>query len=47
MFLNNMDAQGIGHVINIMGYVRDIPDRAYCTLRAANYALSHQPFYKT
>ena len=31
MFLNNMGAQGIRHVINIMGYVRDIPDRAYFT----------------
>ena len=26
-----MGAQGIRHVINIMGYVRDIPDRAYLT----------------
>ena len=31
MFLNNMGAQGIRHVIDIMGYVRDIPDRAYFT----------------
>ena len=31
MFLNNMGAQGIRHVINILGYVRDIPDRAYFT----------------
>ena len=31
MFLNNMGAQGIRHVINIMGYVRDIPERAYFT----------------
>ena len=28
MFLNTMDALGIRHVINIMGYVRDIDDRA-------------------
>ena len=26
MFLNTMVALGIRHVINIMGYVRDIPD---------------------
>ena len=31
MFLNNMGAQGIRPVINIMGYVRDIADRAYFT----------------
>ena len=31
MFLSKMGAQGIRHVINIMGYVRDIPDRAYFT----------------
>ncbi len=31
MFLNNMGAQGIRHVINIIGYVRDIPDRAHFT----------------
>ena len=31
MFLNNAGAHGIRHVINIMGYVRDIPDRAYLT----------------
>ncbi len=31
MFRNNIGAQGIRHVINIMGYVRDIPDRAYIT----------------
>ena len=31
MFLNNMGAQGIRQVINIIGYVRDIPDRAYFT----------------
>ena len=41
MFLNNMGAQGIRHVINIMGYVRDIPDRAYFTSCQLN-ALSHQ-----
>ena len=29
MFLNTMGAQGIRHVINIMGYLRDVPDRAY------------------
>ena len=28
MFLNIMGALGIRHVINIMGYVRDIADRA-------------------
>ena len=28
MFLNTMDALEIRHVINIMGYVRDIDDRA-------------------
>ena len=28
MFLNTMGALGIRHVINIMGYVRDIADRA-------------------
>ena len=28
MFLNTMGAVGIRHVINIMGYVRDIADRA-------------------
>ena len=28
MFLNTMGALGIRHVINIMGYVRDIPDSA-------------------
>ena len=38
MFLNTMGALGIRHVINIMGYVRDIPDGAYFT-RAGNYAL--------
>ena len=26
-----MDALGISHVINIMGYVRDVPDSAYVT----------------
>ena len=31
MFLNTMGALGIRHVINIMGYVRDIPDSAYFT----------------
>ena len=31
MFLNTMGALGIRHVINIMGYVRDIPDSAYVT----------------
>ena len=31
MLLNHMGAQGIRHVINIMGYVQDIPDRAYFT----------------
>ena len=31
MFLNTMGALGIRHVINIMGYVRDIPDGAYFT----------------
>ena len=31
MFLNTMGALGIWHVINIMGYVRDIPDSAYFT----------------
>ena len=40
MFLSNMGAQGIRHVINIMGYVRDIS--AGSTLQAANYTLSHQ-----
>ena len=41
MFLNNMGAQGIRHVINIMGYARDIPVTEP-TLQAANYALLHQ-----
>ena len=41
MFLNNMGAQGIRHVINIMGYVRDT-FLTEPTLQAANYALSHQ-----
>ena len=27
MLLNTMGALGIRHVINIMGYVRDIPDK--------------------
>ena len=31
MLLNTMGALGIRHVINIMGYVRDIPDSAYFT----------------
>ena len=31
MFLNIMGALGIRHDINIMGYVRDIPDSAYFT----------------
>ena len=31
MFLNTMGALGIRHGINIMGYVRDIPDSAYFT----------------
>ncbi len=31
MFVNTMGALGIRHVINIMGYVRDIPDSAYVT----------------
>ena len=31
MFVNTMGALGIRHVINIMGYVRDITDCAYFT----------------
>ena len=29
MLLNTMGALGIRHVINIMGYVRDIPDGSF------------------
>ena len=32
MLLNTMGALGIRHVINIMGYVRDIPDSVYFTI---------------
>ncbi len=31
VFLNTMGALGIRHLINIMGYVWDIPDSAYFT----------------